>query len=218
MKRYIFLVLFLAVLFPGFAQQRDTTQPVYPIPVDNGDPMQQLYNQSPLYFKDPTNIKHEVIYDPLTGQYTFKNKIGDFEYTTPTTMSQKEYFNYKNRQGIMEFWKERRSQNARSTTDGSSIIPPIYVGGEAFDMIFGSNTIDIRPQGSVDLTFGIKHNYRGDPSFSENMQHVTNFDFEQDIQLNVIAKIGDKINFNINMTTTATFNYEDLMTLKYQGK
>ena len=218
MKRYIFLAFFLAVLLPGFAQQRDTTQPIFPIPVDNGDPMERLYNQSPLYFKDPTNIRHEVVYDPITGQYTFKNKIGDFEYTTPTTMSQNEYFNYKNRQGIMEYWKERRSQNARSTTDGSSIIPPIYVGGEAFDLIFGSNTIDIRPQGSVDLTFGIKHNYRGDPSFSENMQHVTNFDFEQDIQLNVIAKIGDKINFNINKNTKATFNYEDLMTLKYQGK
>ena len=218
MKRYIFFVLCMAVLFPGFAQQHDTTQLIYPIPIDNGDQMQNLYNKSPLYFKDPTNITHEVIYDPITGQYTFKHKIGDFEYMTPTTMSQNEYFDYKNRQGIMEFWKERRSQDARATTDGSSIIPPIYVGGEAFDMIFGSNTIDIRPQGSVDLTFGLKHNYRGDPSFSESMQHTTNFDFEQDIQLNVIAKIGDKINFNINKNTKATFNYEDLMTLKYQGK
>ena len=218
MKRHIILFLLLAVMIPGFAQQPGSNQLVYPIPENNGDPVQQLYNQSPLYLNDPENFSQEVIYDPITGQYTFKHKIGDFEYMTPTTMTQQEYFDYKNRQGVMEYWRDRRKQNSRSTTDGNSIIPPLYVGGEAFDLIFGSNTIDIRPQGSVDLTFGIKHNYRGDPSMSERMQRNTNFDFDQDIQLNVIAKIGDKINFNINKNTKATFNYEDLMKLKYEGK
>ncbi|MBR3711071.1 MAG: cell surface protein SprA [Bacteroidales bacterium] len=217
MKRHIILLFLLTILIPGFAQQPNQNQQlVYPIPQNQGDPVQQLYNQSPLYLQDPTNFTHEVYYDPATGQYTFKHKIGDFEYTTPTTMSQKDYFSYKNRQGVMEYWKDRRKQNSRSTTDGNSIIPPLYIGGEAFDLIFGSNTIDIRPQGSVDLTFGIKSNYRGDPSITR--QTTTNFDFDQDIQLNVIAKIGDKINFNINKNTKATFNYEDLMKLKYEGK
>ena len=218
MKRHIILLLFLAALMPGVAQKPDSTQMVYPIPTGQVDPMQQLYNQSPLYLQEPSNITHEVIYDPVTNQYTFKHKVGDFEYATPTTMSQKDYFDYKNRQGVMDFWRDRRKQNSRSTTDGSSIIPPLYVGGEAFDLIFGSNTIDIRPQGTVDLTFGIKHNYRGDPAMSERQKRNTNFDFDQDIQLNVIAKIGDKINFNINKNTKATFNYEDLMKLKYEGK
>lgn len=118
----------------------------------------------------------------------------------------------------MEYWKERRSQNARSTTNGTSIIPPLYVGGKAFETIFGSNTIDIRPQGSVDLTFGIKHNYREDPSKSKRLQHTTNFDFDQQIQLNVMAKIGDKINFNINKNTKATFSFQDKLDLKYEGK
>ena len=216
MKRHIILFFLLAFLISGFAQQPQNNQLIYPIPENQGDPMEQLYNQSPLYLNEPSNITHEVIYDPATGLYTFKHKIGDFEYMTPTTLSQKDYFNYKNRQGVMEYWKDRRKQNGRSTTDGNSIIPPLYIGGEAFDLIFGSNTIDIRPQGSVDLTFGIKHNYRGDPSLTR--QTTTNFDFDQDIQLNVIAKIGDKINFNINKNTKATFNYEDLMKLKYEGK
>ena len=218
MKRYITLFVLLAFLLPGFAQLPDTTHLIYPIPVDNGNPMDKLYQQSPLYLHDPSNITQEIIYDPITGQYTFKNKIGDFEYTTPTTMSPTEFLNYKSRQGVMEYWKQRRQQNSRSTTDGNSIIPPMYIGGEAFDLIFGSNTIDIRPQGSVDLTFGIKHNYRGDPAMSERQKNQTNFDFDQDIQMNVVAKIGDKINFNINKNTKATFNYEDLMKLKYEGK
>ena len=176
----------------GFYDEPDTTKVIYPIPT-GGTPTENLFNKSPLYLSDPSNITEEIIYDPLTGQYTFKRRIGDFYFDDPTTMTQSEYLDYQSKKGIMEYWKERRSQNSRSTTNGTSIIPPLYVGGKAFETIFGSNTIDIRPQGSVDLTFGIKHNYRADPSKSKRLQHTTNFDFDQQIQLNVMAKIGDKI-------------------------
>ena len=201
-----------------YTVEPDTTKMVYPIPVSTGDPMQDLYNQSPLYLNDPDNFSTEIIYDPVTGQYTFKRRIGDFYYDTPATLTQSEYFEYQNKKGIQEYWKERRSQNARSTTNGNSIIPPIYIGGKAFETIFGSNTIDIRPQGSVDLTFGFKHSYRDDPSMSERRKKHNDFIFEQDIQLNVMAKIGDKITFNINKNTKATFSYQDKLALKYEGK
>ncbi|MCR5646498.1 MAG: cell surface protein SprA [Bacteroidales bacterium] len=197
MRRHIILLMLLAMVIPAFAQLPDDDQPA-------------------IHLNEPTNFTHEVVYDPLTGQYTLKHKVGDHEYKLPTTMSMKDYMEYKNRKEVREYWKSRKQQNTKSSKESNSIIPPLYVGGEAFDLIFGSNTIDIRPQGSVDLTFGLKHNYRGDPSITK--QHTTNFDFDQDIQLNVIAKIGDKINFNINKNTKATFNYEDLMKLKYEGK
>jgi len=196
----------------------DSIKLIYPLPVNTGNPTENLYNNSPLYLNDPSNFSTEIIYDPLTRQYTFKRRIGDFYYDTPTTMTENEYLEYQSKKGIMEYWKERRSQNARSTTNGNSIIPPIFIGGKAFETIFGSNTVEIRPQGSVDLTFGIKHNYRKDPSRTERMQHTTDFDMDTDIQLNVMAKIGDKINFNINKNTKATFNFQDKLDLKYEGK
>ncbi len=206
------------IFFHPYEVEPDTTKVIYPIPVNTGDPFEDLYNHSPLYLSDPENFTTEIIYDPLTGQYTFKRRIGQFYYDTPTTLSQSEFFDYQNKKGIQEYWKERRSQNARSTTNGSSIIPPMFIGGKAFETIFGSNTVDIRPQGSVDLTFGIKHSYRDDPSLSERRKRHTDFDFDPDMQLNVMAKIGDKINFNINKNTKATFNYQDKLDLKYEGK
>ena len=235
MKRHILLslpLLLFAFLFTRTAAadnfdffypnpytvEPDTTKVIYPIPVNTGNPIEDLNNKSPLYLSDPDNYNTEIIYDPLTGQYTFKRRIGDFYYDTPTTLSQSEYFEYQNRKGIQEYWKERRNQNSRSTTNGSSIIPPMFIGGKAFETIFGSNTIDIRPQGSVDLTFGFKHTYRADPSMTERRKRHNDFVFDQDIQLNVLAKIGDKINFNINKNTKATFNYQDKLALKYQGK
>ena len=196
----------------------DTNKLVYPIPVGTGNPMEDMYNKSPFYLSDPQNFDTEIIYDPVTGQYTFKRRVGDFYYDTPTTMTEAEYLEYQSKKGIMEYWKERRGQNGRSTTNGNSIIPPMFVGGKAFESIFGSNTIDIRPQGSVDLTFGYKHNFREDPSRSKRLQHTNDFEMNTDIQLNVMAKIGDKIKFNINKNTKATFNYQDLLDLKYEGK
>ena len=207
------------IFYPNpYIVEPDTTKIIYPIPVNTGNPLEDLNNQSPFYLSDPDNFETEIIYDPVTGQYTFKRRIGQFYYDTPSTLTQSEYFEYQNRKGIQEYWKERRSQNSRSTTNGSSIIPPMFIGGKAFETIFGSNTIDIRPQGSVDLTFGFKHSFRDDPSMTERRKRHNDFVFEQDIQLNVMAKIGDKINFNINKNTKATFNYQDKLALKYQGK
>ena len=203
----------------ALTSEPDTNNIIYPIPNGSTSPTDDLYNQSPLYLDNPSNFTREVIYDPATGQYTFYDKIGDVLIKTPVTMSAEEYMDYQNKKSITEYWREHRSHNVAGTSNKSnSIIPPIYIGGKAFETIFGSNTVEIRPQGNIDLTFGIKHNYRGDPSMSERQKNVVNFDFDQNIKFNVIAKIGDKINFNINQNTKATFNYENKMALKYEGK
>ena len=39
----------------------DTTKVIYPIPVNTGNPTNDLYNQSPLYLKDPENKNHLIV-------------------------------------------------------------------------------------------------------------------------------------------------------------
>ena len=102
------------IFYPNpYTVEPDSTKVIFPIPVSTGNPLEDLNNQSPLYLSDPDNFQTEIIYDPLTGQYTFKRRVGQFYYDTPTTLTQNEYFEYQNRKGIQEYWKERRSQNAR---------------------------------------------------------------------------------------------------------
>jgi len=199
-------------------QQPDTTRPplVYPVPVDQGDPYQELEDHSPFYLKDPPNIKREIVYDPLSGEYVFVSKVGNFEYREPVSMDMKEYRDYDNKKGIRNYWKERTTSTDPQTA--SSIIPAIYIGGEAFDRIFGGNTIDIRPQGSAEITFGVRSVNREDPQLDVRQRRTTNFDFNQKIQMNVIAKIGDKIEFKTNYNTEATFQFENKLALKYEGK
>jgi len=201
---------------PLWPQQPDTSRVHFPIPKDDGNPMSQFDGQSPLHLKEPENIKREVVYDPETGQYVFYTKVGDFNYRTPASMTREQYMDYQNKKGIQHFWQDR-SQTSQPQS-ALSIIPPIHIGGEAFDRIFGGSTIDIRPQGSAEITFGVRSNKRDDPQLDVRQRRTTNFDFDQKIQMNVVAKIGDKIEFRTNYNTQATFQFENRLALKYEGK
>lgn len=203
--------------FIAFLSPPDTNiKPIYPVPSDKGRPSSQLEPSSPLYLNDPPNIKREVVYDPVSKQYVFVSKVGDFTYRTPSPMTEKEYLDFQNKKGIQSYWNDRSKRNAPTT--GSSVIPALYVGGKVFDQIFGSNTIDIRPQGSAEVTFGVRSMLREDDQLDVRQRRTTNFDFNQQIQMNVIAKIGDKIEFKTNYNTEATFQFENRLALKYEGK
>lgn len=169
-----------------------------------------------LYLKNPSNLKTEVDYDPITRQYYYSYKIGETTYRIPTTLSFDEFQNQDLQAMINQYWKERSEVSSMDNAKG--IIPKIIIPGKVFETIFGNNTVDIRPQGSAEIMFGIVSNRRDDPMLNTRQRRQTNFDFDEQIQMNVIAKIGDKIEFKVNYNTEATFDFENKMKLKYEGK
>lgn len=183
--------------------------------VESGNPNEQE-NNTGIAFKDPPNITHTVEYDPSTGQYIFLNKIGDFIYRDPYTMTQEQYFQYYRDKALKDYWKERRDSST-GNNNGNQLIPTIYVGGKVFDKIFGSNTIDIKLQGSADVTFGVKRQKRKDPALTTAQQNTTNFDFDMHMQISASAKIGEKINFKLSYNTETQFSFENKFTLRYEG-
>jgi cell surface protein SprA len=90
--------------------------------------------------------------------------------------------------------------------------------GEGINNIFGSSTIDIRPSGSAELIFGVVHTNIKNYALDVRQRRNTNFDFQEKIQMNVTAKIGDKIQFGVNYNTESSFDFENKMNLKYEGK
>lgn len=179
----------------------------YPIP-NNNDPYAPT-NTSPLYLGGGTSSSG-FTYDPKTNQYVRIGPDG-----TPYYMSLEEYMKYDMNRAAQKYWKDRTAQSGRS--NGNSIIPQLHVGNQAFNRIFGSNTIDIRPQGSAELIFAVNSSKREDHALDEKQQRVTNFDFKEKIQMNVRAKVGDKIDFGINYNTEASFDFDNRMKLAYQG-
>ena len=207
--------IFILTPPPDSTETGDTINLIYPF--NENSNVINPSAQSPLFFKDPQNIQTGVEYDLENNEYIIKKSIGEYDYRLPYTMSLDEYLKYDLDRSINQYWNERaKAAGANATGDG--IIPQIYIGSEAFERIFGSNTIDIRPQGSAELTFGILSNRRDDPTLNVRQRNVTNFDFQQNIQMSVLAKIGDKIEFQTNYNTEATFEFENKLNLKYEGK
>ncbi|MCF8296281.1 MAG: cell surface protein SprA [Saprospiraceae bacterium] len=192
----------------------DTALP-YPIPQTGGNP-HNTGGGSGLYLKDPKNINSGYVYDPETNQYIFTNKIGSLDYTPPTYMTFEEFLEYDMEKSLRKYWDDRADASGNDNRRG--LIPQLHVGGEVFDRIFGSSTIDIRPQGSAELIFGVLANRRDDPALDVKQRKTANFDFNMKIQMNVMAKIGDKIEFGVNYNTEATFEFDNKMKLQYEGK
>ncbi len=185
----------------------------YPIPQnpDGSTP------EHPMYLNNPSNFSTETVYDSVSQQYIVQPKIGGMNFGTPNIMSPEEYNQYDIDKGLQQYWRERA---ATSSSGGSSsgLIPQLKIKGELFESIFGNNVIDIRPSGSAELIFGVIHNRRDDPALDIRQRKTTNFNFDEKIQMSVIAKIGDKIEFKTNYNTQATFEFENKLKLKYEGK
>jgi len=183
-------------------------------PGDNNPYLQDM--GSPLYGQDPDNMQEQIEYDPETDSYIFKKTVGDStEVATPYNMSFDEYRQYDFERGMQDYWQQR-VKNA-SFESRSTLIPKLEVGGEAFDRIFGSNTIDIKPQGSAELSFGLEISNVENPNLPVKMQRTTTFDFDEKIQMNVVGQIGDKMKVNVQYDTEASFDFENSVKLEYTG-
>ncbi len=190
-----------------------------PIPSYDNNPLDNNQFYSPFHLTTPSSYHTDIHYDSTTNTYNFQNMIGNTPFGPASSMSIEEYIDYDLKNSITNYWRDRgASYTSHSNRRGSGIIPQIHVGGDLFESIFGSNTIDIRPSGNVELIFGVIHNRNDNPSLPVKQRKVTQFNFDENIQLNALAKIGDKIEFNLNYNTEAMFDFENEMKLKFEGK
>ncbi|HLN56237.1 MAG TPA: cell surface protein SprA, partial [Bacteroidales bacterium] len=182
---------------------------------DTGRPWDRK-ESSPLFLNRPPNVRSSVIYDPVKNEYVIFEKVGQFDYRPPIHMNPNEFREYEYTRAMREYWQQRLSGEQGGFK--SSLIPQIEVGGETFDKIFGSNVINIVPQGSAELVFGINISRTQNPTLAERLQTIPTFDFKEKIQMNVTGTIGDKVQLGVNYNTDAMFEFENRTKLQYSGK
>lgn len=165
---------------------------------------------------NPENIQDEVVYDPVTGQYVLRSSVGGaFDYRPPMSLSLEEYLQYDMERSMENYWLDRVEQDSESAQ--KDLIPKIKVRGEAFDRIFGGNTIDIKPRGSAEVIFGVNVSRTDNPRIPLEQRRITTFNFDQRIQLNLMGSIGEKLKINTTYNTQATFDFENQVKLDYTG-
>jgi cell surface protein SprA len=111
-----------------------------------------------LYLNTPNNYNTEVVYDPETGQYIIYERIGNLLIKPPMVMTPEEYREYVYNKQKNDYWTDKVASTSKANEankrSNSSLIPQIRVRNEAFGKVFGSDIIEIRPQGAAEIRFG----------------------------------------------------------------
>lgn len=203
--------------------KKDTTLPYTPSrrstyePKDRfGDPFSNQTSPSPLLLQDPSGHTMEFEIDTAMD-YTIQEKIGDTQYRPTTSMSFEEYSKLQERQMLKNYWQTRSAGlDGESPVSGRSLIPPIYIS-PIFDRIFGGSTVDIRPSGFVTLDFGGRFQRIDNPTVPIRQQRSGGFEFDQQISMNVIGKVGEKLSITANFDNNNSFDFENDLRVEYTG-
>lgn len=168
------------------------------------------------FFAPSTDVHHKVVYDAAKKQYVVYDKVGNITYGHPRVMSQEEYWAFRKEEAMRNYWLDKRNEKTGETA-GGGLLPTLQVGGEQFDRIFGSNTIEVIPQGSADLMFGITHSSTENYTIPEDMRSNTTFDFNTKLQVNLTGRVGTKLRMDVKYNTEATFDFEQNVKVEYTG-
>ena len=195
---------------------------------DTNPPLKERYddflnnsNPNVIDLKDPKAIEQQVEYDPETNMYIITEKIGNDFFRSPTYMTFDEYTKWRDRKQQQEYFDRLQGVAVTGDKSESGVVDPIAkfnIKNSLIDRLFGGSTVDIRPQGNINLTFGYQYQRRQNPILTLRQQGQGNFDFDMDINMSATGKIGEKLNLNFNYNTQATFDFNNQMKLSYDTK
>lgn len=173
---------------------------------------------APVWAQTPNGLVTTVEYDAQSGSYVKLTKLGDMV-VNREYMTFAEYQDYQMTEMMKDYWKERSSVGDTAADQGLlSRIPGFSEISKKVDGLLAIPEIKISPTGSADLTFQLVNNFRDNPQLDADLRSTTHFDFDENIQVSLNAKIGDLFDFDINWNTQATFDFENKIKLKYDGK
>ena len=168
-------------------------------------------------FNLPLNIQNNINYDPATGQYIYNSLLGDtLNFRPSSEVSLQDFLKLQHQQSMDDFWKKKLDEI--SDYKYKNIEDEVKINDPPPKKIFGSDFVEIRPQGSAELSFGLNSSRTDNPVLPERNRSLTTFDFDQKIQMNLTGKIGDLMDLGFNYNTEATFDFDNQLNLDYSGK
>lgn len=234
-KYFIFLSLFICgiSLFSGTSGRTDFTIPdisvdialpqdtgaIYPVRKTQINNYEDLIQKTPVDLRDPSNIKTEVEYDVKHNIYLFKTKMDEGEWVTPFTLNPQQYMDYSLKESMSQYFKAKNSEafDQKDKKEEFSL-KDIKVNLGALDRVFGPGGVQLKTQGYTEVSAGIKRTSTDNPTLALKNRTRTMFDFQQKIQMNVNASVGEKVNFGLNYDTESTFDFDSKrVKLAYEG-
>lgn len=174
--------------------------------------------QNLIDLKNPENLKTDVYYDEKNDVYIVGTKIGKRFISTPLSLTPEEYAKWSLKQSLRKYYQSKTAEAFHQKKDKFSFTDMKFDLGPA-EKIFGPGGVQIKTQGSAELSFGGNLKNVNNPSLPIKNRKTFGFDFDEKININVNGKVGDKVNMNLNYNTDATFDFDTKkIKLRYEGK
>ena len=206
------ICIFLLVSFCGFASQAQVNQSAQ-------DTVKTGFSIGKVQLKNPKSILSGYTYDPITDRYIYTNTVDGFSINYPIILTPKEYEKLVLKESMRDYFKKKvdaiDGKKQGSEIAKKDLLPRYYVKSGLFESIFGSNTIDVKPTGSVEMDLGMRYTKQDNPSFSPRNRSNLSFDFDQRISMSLMGKVGTRLNVNANYDTQSTFAFQNLIKLEY---
>lgn len=204
--------VFLLILIFDFTLQAQTNETAT-------DTTKTVYSLGQLTIPNPPSVVDLYVYDPITNTYIFTSSVAGFSVNYPVVLTPKEYNAMVLKESIRAYYKKKldaiEGKKEGSEAAKKDLLPRYYVNNSFFETIFGGNTIDVKPTGSVEMDLGVRYTKQDNPSFSPRNRSNTTFDFNQRISMSLMGKVGTRLNVNANYDTQSTFAFQNLIKLEY---
>ena len=210
----------------AYGQQKDTAdtlrtennpyRPIFKTTDRYGDPFSNFTTFSPLFLKNPKSLGTELQID--TGlHYNIYEKLGPLNFRPPSTMTFEEFSRQQDLTLKRNYWQSRsRALDGESAVSSRNLIPKIYVS-PVLDRIFGGSYVELVPRGFVNLDFGAQFQKIENPSIPIRQQRNGGFEFDQQINLSVVGKVGEKLSVTTNFDNNNSFDFQNNMKVEYTG-
>ena len=96
-----------------------------------------------------------------------------------------------------------------------NLLPELYVNNKFFQSIFGGNSIDVNPQGSIGIDLGARYQRTDNPAASPRNRRNFGFDFDQRISLSLLGNIGERLQITANYDTESTFDFQNVVKIQF---
>lgn len=167
----------------------------------------------------PSNISTTAEFDPQLGCYVIRTRLGESDIVTPFYLTPQQYNSWQTRRQMQDYFRLRNAEAlTKPDKEPFNILDMNFALGP-LEKIFGPGGVQLKTQGSVNLSMGIKTNKTDNPALALDARRRTYFDFDQKIQATVNASVGDRMKFNMTYNTDATFDFDSKnIKLAYEGK